>query len=194
MWCSQTGDHPQEDLAKSGYRPDMRTENCISAKYYARVGACSMWASDLILFIPSSQAHVLDVVTIMCMLMSRTAGGSNCHNCIVFPSDFSSMESYKLAGCFVFPYDFGSIEWVVLVNNLSSTLLYSRDLCFKHNLWRSTIVPWRHLGDLDTNYIIFKNVGIFKKEILFSKNKMMWRRKWNLQEYFLFCQNEKFQN
>ncbi len=88
----------------------MRTENCISAKYYAWVGACSMWASDLILFIPSSQAHVLDVVTIMCMLMSRTAGGSNCHNFIVFPSDFSSMESYKLAGCFVFPCDFGSIE------------------------------------------------------------------------------------
>ncbi len=90
----------------------MRTENCISAKYYAWVGACSMLGirSNSLHFIPSSQAHVLDVVTIMCMLMSRTAGGSNCHNCIVFPSDFSSMESYKLAGCFVFPYDFGSIE------------------------------------------------------------------------------------
>ncbi len=59
----------------------MRTENCISAKYDAWVGAGSVWTSDLILFIPSSQAHVLDVVTIMCMLMS----GMNSHNCIVFP-------------------------------------------------------------------------------------------------------------
>ncbi len=74
MSCSQIGDHPQEDLAKSGYRPDMRTENCISAKYYAWVGGGSVWTSDLILFIPNSQAHVLDVVTIMCMLMSPTAG------------------------------------------------------------------------------------------------------------------------
>jgi hypothetical protein len=63
----------------------MRTENCISAKYYAWVGAGSVWASDLPLFIPSVEAHALDVVTIMCMLMSPTDGGMNRHNCIAFP-------------------------------------------------------------------------------------------------------------
>jgi len=26
LWCSQTGDHPQEDLAKFGYRPDVEVE------------------------------------------------------------------------------------------------------------------------------------------------------------------------
>ncbi len=27
LWCSQTGDHPQEDLAKFGYKPYLKVEN-----------------------------------------------------------------------------------------------------------------------------------------------------------------------
>jgi hypothetical protein len=26
VWCSQTGDHPHEDLAKFGYRPGMKVK------------------------------------------------------------------------------------------------------------------------------------------------------------------------
>ncbi len=52
----------------------------------------------------------LDVVTIMCMLMSPTAGGMNRHNCIVFPSDFSSMESYKLLVALFFHMTFEALS------------------------------------------------------------------------------------
>jgi hypothetical protein len=27
MWCNQTGDYPQDNLAKSGYRENMKVEN-----------------------------------------------------------------------------------------------------------------------------------------------------------------------
>jgi hypothetical protein len=44
------------------------------------------------------------------MLMSPTAGGMNRHNCIVFPSDFSSMESYKLLVALFFHMTFEALS------------------------------------------------------------------------------------
>ncbi len=182
LWCSQTGDHPQEDLAKSGYRPDMRTENCISAKYYAWVGAGSVWASDLILFIPSSQAHVF-----RCSHNHVHVDESNCwwnesSQLHCFSIGLFKHGVLQVAGCFVFPYDFWSIEWVVLVNNLWSTLLYSRDLSFKHNLWRSTLAT-------------LTLIILFSKTLEFSKRNLFFQRtKWSegKNEIFKICQNENF--
>jgi hypothetical protein len=38
LWCSQTGDHPQEDLAKFGHIPHVKVENlrsvCILATWW----------------------------------------------------------------------------------------------------------------------------------------------------------------
>ncbi len=33
LWCRQTGDHPQEDLAKFGYIPNMKVENFKKPSY-----------------------------------------------------------------------------------------------------------------------------------------------------------------
>jgi hypothetical protein len=33
LWCCQTGDHPQEDLAKFGYIPNMKVENFKKPSY-----------------------------------------------------------------------------------------------------------------------------------------------------------------
>jgi hypothetical protein len=34
VWCSQTGDHPHEDLAKFGYGPVMKDKNKEKESFY----------------------------------------------------------------------------------------------------------------------------------------------------------------
>jgi hypothetical protein len=43
MWCSQTGDHPHEDLAKFGYGPGMKVKKIkIIPLYFGNpTGTCS---------------------------------------------------------------------------------------------------------------------------------------------------------
>jgi len=100
----------------------------------------------------------------MCMLMSPNCWWNESSQLHCFSIGLFKHGVLQVAGCSVFPYDFWSIEWVVLVNNLWSTLLYSRDLSFKHNLWRSTLATL-------TLIILFSKTLEFSKRNLFFKEQ-----------------------